>query len=179
MERTLAELEAILYAAGRPLTLTTLCEYLRLNSEGDVAELVGRLAESYEKHNSPLEVRLLPGGRVVLQLRVEYSKVAKSFSPKPLLTRGPLRTLSFIALYQPIEQRRVAEARGSHAYRHLRRLEEMGLITREKRGRKTIVRTTPDFADYLGLSRDSRRMKRQLRRLFKRLELREVEERRR
>ena len=179
MERKLAELEALLYAAGRPLTLTALCEYLRLESEGEVAELVRRLAESYEGEGSPLEVRMLPGGRVVLQLRVDYSKVAKSFSPKPLLTRGPLRTLSFVALYQPIEQRRVVEARGSHAYRHLRMLEEMGLITRERRGRNTIVRTTPEFADYLGLSRDGRSMKRQLRRLFKRLELREVGERRR
>jgi len=174
----LAELEALLYAAGRPLTLTELCEYLKLKSEEEVAKLVRTLAEEYESSGSPLEVRLLPGGRAVLQLRMEYSRVAKGFSPKPLLTRGPLRTLSFIALYQPIEQRRIIEARGSHAYRHLRLLEEMGLITRERQGRKTIVRTTPEFADYLGLSRDSRRMKRQLRSLFKRLELRELERRR-
>lgn len=179
MEEKLAELEAILYAAGRPLTLTALCEYLRLNSEDEVAHLVERLAESYERDNSSLEVRMLPEGRVVLQLKIKYSKVAKSFSPKPLLTRGPLRTLSFIALYQPVEQKRVVEARGSHAYRHLRKLEEIGLISRERSGRQTIVRTTPDFADYLGLSRDSKRMKRQLRRLFRRLELREVEERHR
>jgi len=56
-------------------------------------------------------------------------------------------------------------------------LEEMGLISRERKGRATIIQTTPDFADYLGLSRERASMKRQLRRLFKKLELNQMEKR--
>ena len=86
-----------------------------------------------------------------------------------------MRTLSYVAYNQPVEQRLVAEARGSQAYRHLKTLDQMGLISREKEGRNTIIRTTTDFADYLGLSQDRTSMRRQLRSLFRRLEVRELE----
>jgi len=51
----------------------------------------------------------------------------------------------------------------------------MGLISREKKGRQTIIRTTPDFADYLGLSQERSSMRRQLRSIFRKLEVKELE----
>ncbi len=171
----LAKLEAILYASGRPVSLTTLCAHLRLDSEREVSNLLRELSETYERDGSPLEIKELPERRVVLQLKPDYTKQAQRFSMKPLLTPGPLRTLSYVAYHQPVEQKEVAESRGSHAYRHLRMLDEIGLISRQKKGRATIIQTTPDFADYLGLSRERSSMKRQLRRLFRTLELKELE----
>jgi len=174
-ENVLAKLEAVLYASGRPVSLTALCAHLRLKSENEVSVLLSRLSEIYERDGSPLEIKELPERRVVLQLKPDYTKQARRFSMRPLLTMGPLRTLSYVAYNQPMEQKMVAEARGSQAYRHLRMLEEMGLISRQKKGRATIIQTTPDFADYLGLSRERSSMRRQLRRLFRTLELRELE----
>lgn len=173
----LAELEAILYASGRPLSLTTLCEHLRLQSEREVSELIRELSKTYEHNQSPLEISEVTGGRVVLQLKPDYIKQAKRFSMKPLLTAGPLRTLSYVAYHQPVEQKQVADARGSQAYGHLRVLDQMGLISREKEGRNTTVRTTTDFADYLGLSTERTAMRRQLRSMFRKLEVREIEKR--
>lgn len=173
----LAELEAILYASGRPLSLTTLCEHLRLQSEREVSELIRELSKTYEHDLSPLEISEVTGGRVVLQLKPDYIKQAKRFSMKPLLTAGPLRTLSYVAYHQPVEQKQVADARGSQAYGHLRVLDQMGLISREKEGRNTTVRTTTDFADYLGLSTERTAMRRQLRSMFRKLEVREIEKR--
>jgi len=174
-EGKLAELEAILYASGRPLSLTTLCEHLRLDSELEVSNLIKRLSDTYERDGSPLEVGVVTGGRVVLQLRPDFTKQARRFSIKPLLTSGPLRTLSYVAYHQPVEQKQVAEARGSQAYKHLKALVGMGLISRKKEGRMTIVSTTDNFADYLGLSTDRTSMRRQLRSMFRRLELKEIE----
>ncbi len=174
-DEKLAELEAVLYASGRPLSLSTLCEHLRLQTEREVSDLIGKLSEVYERDGSPLEVSEVAGGRVVLQLRPDYTRQARRYSMKPLLTAGPLRTLSYVAYNQPVDQKEVAEARGSQAYRHLKTLEKMGLITREKKGRNTNVSTTTDFADYLGLSPDRTSMRRQLRSLFRRLEVRELE----
>ncbi len=85
---------------------------------------------------------------------------------KPVLTREPLKTLSYIAYHQPVLQKKVAEVRGSHAYRHLRQLEEMNFITREDKGRTKIVKTTDLYADYVGLSRHVGAMKRQLKKIF-------------
>jgi chromosome segregation and condensation protein ScpB len=47
----------------------------------------------------------------------------------------------------------------------------MGLVVKEKgKGRAKLLKTTDDFADTLGLSRDRGNMKRQLRSLFHKLE---------
>jgi segregation and condensation protein B len=170
-----AELEAILYASGRPVSLTSLVAYLRLGSEMEAITLVRELSEAYDRDESPLEVSEVTGERVVLQLKPNFNKQARRFSMKPILTAGPLRTLSYVAYNQPVEQREVAMARGSQAYKHLRALESMGLISRKKDGRSTIISTTEDFADYLGLPSDRTSMRRQLRSIFRRLEVKEIE----
>jgi segregation and condensation protein B len=167
----LARLEAILYASGRPLSLATIVAYLKLNNEQEAKQLTLRLSEIYEQDSSPLEVRHLPEDRVVIQLKTDYTKEARKFSIRPLLTTGPLRTLSYIAYNQPIEQREVAIARGSQSYQHIKQLVQLGLIQKESgKGRAKLLKTTDDFADTLGMSRDRSNMKRQLRSLFHKLE---------
>ncbi len=42
----LAELEAILYATGRPVSLTSLVAYLRLGSEVEATTLINELSEA-------------------------------------------------------------------------------------------------------------------------------------
>ncbi|MCW4049984.1 MAG: SMC-Scp complex subunit ScpB [Candidatus Bathyarchaeota archaeon] len=168
-------MEAFLYAAGRPIGLTTIVTQLRLDNEREATTLVNQLVEAYEADATALEVKKLTQDKVVLQLKSDFIKPARKVSIKPLLSAGPLRTLSYVAYYQPVEQKEVAQARGSQAYKHLRQLEEMGLIKREKEGRTSIVRTTPDFADNLGISHDRTSMRRQLRGIFRKLELDQME----
>ena len=170
-EDVLARLEAILYASGRPLSLATIVAYLKLENEQEAKQLTISLGEIYEQDRSPIEIRHLPEDRVVIQLKTDYTKEARKFSIRPLLTAGPLRTLSYIAYNQPIEQREVALARGGQSYQHIKKLVQMGLVEREKgKGRAKLLRTTNDFADALGFSRDRSNMKRQLRSLFHKLE---------
>jgi segregation and condensation protein B len=172
----LARLEAVLYASGRPLSLATIVAHLKLENEQEAKQLANRLGEIYEQDASPLEVRHLPEDRVVIQLKTDFIKEARKFSVRPLLTAGPLRTLSYIAYNQPIEQREVAIARGSQSYQHIKQLVQMGFITKEKgSGRTKLLKTTDDFADTLGLSRDKSNMKRQLRSLFHKLEAEDLQ----
>jgi segregation and condensation protein B len=172
----MARLEAILYASGRPLSLATIVAYLKLENEQEAKQLTIRLGEIYEQDGSPLEVRHLPEDRIVVQLKTDYTKEARKFSIRPLLTAGPLRTLSYIAYNQPIEQREVALARGSQSYQHIKQLVQMGLVQKEKgSGRAKMLKTTDDFADTLGLSRERSNMKRQLRSLFHKLETEDIQ----
>lgn len=171
----MAMLEAVLYAASRPMALTDIVSRLRLENEIEADRLVTLLQRVYEEDDSALEIRRLPQDRVVLQLRSDFTKQAGRYSLKPLLSEGTLRTLSYVAYHQPVEQKDIADARGSQAYRHLALLDEMGLINREKSGRTSIVRTTQDFADYLGLSTERTQMRRQLRSIFRKLELDQME----
>jgi len=124
------------------------------------------LMGKYRNQETALEVLELEDKRLVLQLKTEYTPKVQRLAIRPLLSRGPLKTLSYVAYRQPVLQPQVIDVRGSHSYAHLKQLEHMGLITRERAGRSRLLRTTEFFADYFGLSHDTRTMKRQLKNIF-------------
>ncbi len=164
--RRLALVEAALYVAGRPLDLKTLARVVRTRSKEKIRKLTRALVEDYKSHDTALEVLELDDERFVLQLKAEYTPQVRRLAVRPLLSKGPLKTLSYIAYRQPVLQPQVIDVRGHHAYSHLRELEDMGLISREKAGRTKMLRTTEFFADYFGLSHDLRAMRRQLKNIF-------------
>lgn len=86
---------------------------------------------------------------------------------RPLLSEGPLRTLAYIAYYQPITQKKVAEARGSQAYYHIRELKRLKWISTEKLGRTKLIRVTEVLADYLDLSHNPEKMRKQLKTMLR------------
>lgn len=164
--RRLALMEAALYVAGRPLDLKTLASVIRTRSKRLVRHLAGILKQEYERRNTSLEILELEDERFVMQLKAEYTPRVQRLALRPLLTTGPLKTLSYIAYRQPVSQKQVITVRGHHVYSHLKQLEDLGLITRERVGRTRVLRTTQFFADYFGLSHDLRAMKRQLKKIF-------------
>jgi len=125
-----------------------------------------RLAEEYGNRGGALEVIELDDGRFAMQLKPAHVPRVRRLAMRPLLTRGALRTLAYIAYRQPVPQSRVAIAMGDQSYDHIRELERMGLISGEKLGKTQILRTTNIYSDYFNLSRDIRVMKRQLRAMF-------------
>ena len=162
----LALLEAALYVAGRPLDLKTLGSVIKTRSKGKVWRLAKALMEEYKSRDTALEILELEGERFVLQLKAEYTPEVRRLATRPLLSSGPLKTLSYIAYRQPVSQPQVIDVRGRHAYDHIKQLEDLDLIARERAGRTKVIRTTEFFADYFGLSHDIRTMKRQLKTIF-------------
>ena len=162
----LALVEAALYVAGRPLDLSELCSVLKTRSKNKAKRLVKTLAQEYAKRDTALEILELKDERFVLQLKAEFTPHVRKLVKRPLLSTGPLKTLSYIALRQPVSQKRVVEVRGHHAYGHIKLLKEMGLVVVERKGRASILRTTDYFADYFGLSHDIPTMKRELKRIL-------------
>jgi len=166
MQRDLALLEAALYVAGRPLDLNELCSVLKTRSKNKTRKLAETLMKEYASKNTALEILGLKDERYVLQLKAEFTPYVKKLVTRPLLSTGPLKTLSYIAYRQPISQKRVVEVRGHHVYGHIRVLKEMGLIAAERSGRSSVLRTTEYFADYFGLSHDVAIMKKELKHVF-------------
>jgi len=162
----LALIEAALYVAGRPLDLKTLSSLIEPRSKKRAEKLAETLGEDYGKRDTALEILKLDDQRFVLQLKSEYTPRVRRLSLRPLLSIGPLKTLSYIAYRQPVLQSQVIDVRGEHAYGHLKELEDQGLIIRERVGKSRMIRTTEFFADYFGLSHDLRTMKRQLKSAF-------------
>lgn len=162
----LALVEAALYVAGRPIDLSEICSVLKTRSKNKAKRLVKMLMQEYAKRDTALEILELKDERFVLQLKAEFTPYVRKLVKRPLLSTGPLKTLSYIALRQPVSQKRVVEVRGHHAYGHIKLLKEMGLVTVERKGRASILRTTDYFADYFGLSHDIPTMKRELKRIL-------------
>jgi segregation and condensation protein B len=166
LKHDLALLEAALYVAGRPLDSTTLGRLLKTRSKKKITKLAKTLIDSYQNRNTSLEILELTDERFVLQLKAEFTPRVRRLATRPLLSSGPLKTLSYIAYRQRVPQSQVIRVRGSHAYNHLNQLENLDLIVRERVGRKKVIRTTEFFADFFGLSHDMRAMKTQLKNIF-------------
>ena len=154
--------EAALYVSGRPLDLKTIGSVIGARSEDKIRGIAQAVSERYKTTNSPVQVVELPDGRFVMQLKAEFAKHVRKLANRPLLTPGPLRTLSFIALKQPIPQSYVVRVRGKLAYIHVKQLKDMDLIVDEKLGRTRMLRTTSTFADYFNLNHEPSLMKKEL-----------------
>jgi len=165
-QRNLAIVEAALYVAGRPLDLKELCSVLKTRSKNKARKLAKTLMQEYASRKTALEVLELKDERYVLQLKAEFTPRVRKLVKRPLLSKGPLKTLAYIAYRQPVSQKKVVDVRGHHVYGHIKLLKETGLVVGDRKGRSTVLRTTEYFADYFGLSHDLSTMKRQLTKVF-------------
>jgi segregation and condensation protein B len=166
VQNDLVLVEAALYAAGRPLDLNELCSILKTRSKNKARKLAKTLMQGYTSRDSALEILELKDERYVLQLKADLTPFVRKLVNKPLLSAGPLKTLSYIAYRQPVSQKRVIDLRGHHAYGHVKQLKEMNLVASERSGRSYLLKTTEYFADYFGLSHDAAIMKRELKHVF-------------
>lgn len=144
-------IEALLFAASKPVEIRELLSICGLRKKEKVVFAVKELMKKYNDGNSAIELVELPGDRYYLRLRREYHDLVKKYVKRPLFSRGIMRTLSFIAYHQPIEQSKVAAVRGSSSYKHIKILIERGLIEAEEKGKTKILKTTQLLADYLGV----------------------------
>lgn len=157
-------IEAALYVAGHPLDVNELCSVLKTRSKNRAKRIVKLLMQEYANRDTALEILELKDERYVLQLKAEFTPLVRKLVNRPLLSSGPLKTLSYVAYRQPVSQKRVIDVRGHHAYGHIKLLKEIGLIAGERSGRSMLLKTTEYFADYFGLSLESTTMKRELKR---------------
>jgi segregation and condensation protein B len=169
-QHELALVEAALYVAGRPVDVNELCSVLTTRSKNKTKRLAQTLMQEYASRSTALEILELKDERYVLQLKSDFTPHVKKLVNRPLLSMGPLKTLSYVAYRQPVSQKRVIDVRGHHAYGHIKLLKEMGLIVGERSGRSSLLKTTEYFADYFALSHDTASMKRELRHVFEDIE---------
>ena len=161
-KEVLAKVEAALYASGRPLSLEEIEKVAGTASDWKAVSIAREIAKSVNGSMQAVEVVEYSGPKFAMQLKAQYTQTARKFATRPLLSRAALRTLSFIAFFQPITSGELVLRRSSTVYQHLRELEDVGFVTSERRGRSKAYKTTNRFAEYFGLSTDIVAMKRQL-----------------
>jgi len=149
-----ARLESALYSAGRPLTLEELIKASGTESRQKTTSTLDSIIKKMKNVFKAIEVIILPDGSYVFQLKPEYSSSIRKYASKPLLSRATQKTLSYIALEQPISSKQLLEVRGSGVYAQLKELRQLNFIEHQAIGRLRIYSTTEKFQKYLGIEGD-------------------------
>jgi len=147
-------IEAALFVIGKAASIEEIAEILK-EEPAEVEEALLDLIMDYSTRETALEIDDENG--YIIQISEEYKDIVEKLVPVELKT-PILRTLTIIAIKEPIRQSRLKELRGQVAYEHIPELLEKGLITRkkDKNGRSFILKTTPKFAEYFKMKGDTR-----------------------
>ena len=157
-----ARLESALYSAGRPLTLEELIKASGTESRQKTTTTLDSIIKKMKNVFKAIEVVILPDGSYVFQLKPEYSSSIRKYASKPLLSRATQKTLSYIALEQPISSKQLLEVRGSGVYAQLKELRQLNFIEHQAIGRLRIYSTTEKFQKYFGIEGDVTALKQKL-----------------
>jgi len=145
-------IEGALYAAGRPLDVEELAT--KLETPKKLTEvLVNELAMEYLERTTALIIAQV-GERYQMQLRPEYTESIAKFVKGGAIAERYLRTLTVIALKQPILKSIIIKIRGSGAYEHIKYLMDNDLINAVKKGRSFELTTSDKYSEMFGLPKN-------------------------
>ena len=153
---TTAALEAVMFAAGDPMSMEDLADILRTDLL-TVQNLMTRLEKELAERHSGLTVRRVAGG-LQLATRPELYPVVERRSQvvDRKISAPTMETLSIIAFKQPITKQEIEHIRGVRIERALTKLIELELIAEVGRkqvlGRPILYGTTDTFLRTFGLN---------------------------
>ena len=148
-----SRVETVLFFTAKAISSQEIAEILGENID-EVEEALLELIMDYSSRDGALEIDDEDG--YILQVREEYIDIVEKLVPVEL-SQAVMKTLSVIALKEPVRQSYVKDLRGASAYDHIKELLEKGLISRkrDKNGRSFNLRTTQKFREYFKLKGDT------------------------
>ena len=150
-----AQLEAVLFAAGEPLTVQEIADTLKLDKSA-VWAILGNLQDAYTRENRGLMVREVADG-YQLTTKPEHYEIVSSLAKKKdiKLTNAGMETLAIIAFKQPVTRTEMEQIRGVKVDGVINTLLDLGLIMEAGRkkvlGNPILYTTTPLFLTTFGL----------------------------
>jgi len=151
-------IEALLFLTDKPLKAQVIARTLNQDVQA-VRQAMIELINDYEGRDGALEIADEDG--YMMQVKDEFSALVDELAPFEMPT-ALVRTLSAIALKQPVSQADVIKIRGAGAYDHIKELEIRELIHRQEDGRSPILTTTKKFQEYFRLSKDGQGWRQEL-----------------
>lgn len=158
LDRLAREVEALLMASDRPLSIERLCELTGAGTEA-VEQAVSRVEKALIQGGHAMEIVILAGGyRLVTdpELGPVVSRLFEGRRPGKL-TRAALETLAVVAYSQPCTRAHVEAVRGVNCDSAMKTLLEREFIAisgrMETPGRPLLYSTTQSFLEYFGLAR--------------------------
>ena len=148
-------LEAMLFSAGRSLSVSEISENLGYEEE-EILESIGNLQSTIKRRRGGGLQVVEIGGKWAMEVKPGIAdhlpKETKSELPPKLLKAAAL-----IAYHQPMPQSRLVELLGQRAYYHIRELAQAGLIGRRRDGNTRRLTTTRRFSEMFGCPHTDRK----------------------
>ncbi len=154
-----SRVEAALFLTDKPIVAAAIAKLVNEDVQL-VRQAVLELIHDYEERNSALEIANDDEG-YMMQVKDEFANLANNLAPIDLPV-SVVRTLSAIAIKQPVLQSEIVRIRGAGAYEHIKELEEKELISKKEEGRSSLLSTTKKFQEYFRLSQDAKALRYQL-----------------
>lgn len=152
-------IEALLFAATKPLSVQEIRKAVKPLTAREVETLITELKEDYLQNGRSFEIIEIAGGYEMATrkeyapwiLKIELQKKAKQ------VTQSALETLAILAYKQPITRAEIEDLRGVDVSGVMATLVERGLIKivgrKEVPGRPFLYGTTEKFLEHFGLNR--------------------------
>ncbi len=156
MVKEKALIEAILFAAGDPVSLNKLKSITGIK-ENNIKDNIKELQEDYIKRDAGIELREVAGGYLMATCSIYAPYINKLFADRTRqgLSQAALETLAIIAYKQPITRLEIEAIRGVKIDRILDKLKENKLIIEVGRkdaiGRPILYGTSREFLKRFGL----------------------------
>lgn len=151
-------IEALLFLTDKPIKAQAIARSLGEDVQ-QVRQAMLDLINDYESRNGAIEIADDDG--YMMQVKDELSNLVDEFSPFEMPT-SLVRTLSAIAIKQPVAQSEVIKLRGAGAYDHIKELLARDLIHKREDGRSPVLTTTKRFQEYFRLSKDGQTWRHEL-----------------
>ena len=147
------KVEALLFSSGKALSHEEIKKLCRLREDEQLNKALQDLKVDYDNRDSSL-ILVNEGDRWKITTKENYFHVVKKVVTETELSKTLMETLAVIAWKYPIKQADLIKIRTNKAYDHLRELENIGYITRQKHGRTKLIKLTDKFFSYFDLPPD-------------------------
>lgn len=149
--------EALLFSAGKPVSLKNFCEILE-QEKTDVLEAIQNLEVNLISRKSGLQLLKLNDSYQLATLEVYYDYICKMMDnrPKPSLSQAAFEVLAIIAYNPKVTRAEMEKIRGVSSDSALNKLLEYNLIEEAGRmdapGRPMMYQTSEEFLRMFGYS---------------------------
>jgi len=146
-----ALVEAALFVSENPVSIRKLSEITGITSTKDLKDILSTIKKELDVNSHGIELALTPEG-YQFQVKDKFLERVSGLTTYSDVSKGALRTLSLVALRQPMLQSEIIKIQGNKAYNYIKNLEKKGLIKTEKVSRTKSITTTKEFERYFGKS---------------------------
>jgi len=146
-----ALIEAALFVSESPVKVSTLAKISGITSTKEVKKILDEIKKEFDGRSRGIVLALTPEG-YQFQVKDQFLESVAGLTTYADISKGALRTLSIVALRQPVLQSEIVKIQGNKAYNYIKSLEKKKLIKTEKAGRTKKINITKEFERYFGKS---------------------------